>query len=616
MSPLGRTGSGWLRSVAYALTALLVLFSLKKCWSQENVPRGPTSSRAAGPGLPEGFSVEGVLADLNQAKPKVRSIDAAWWEKFVHQAMRPGASPRGTNVDGLLQLTLENSAQLQVYSEVPLIRETAIIEADAAFDWNAFVDSLWEDKSDPVGSTLTTGNAADRFNDHHLTAAAGVRRRVETGADLEIAQRIGHQDNNSSFFVPPNQGTSRLSVRFTQPLMRGRGVVYNTSLIVLAEIDTNAARDEFRRQLESHLLEVTRAYWGLYLERGTLAQRVKLFTKTRAILRQLERRQHIDAQRTQLISARAAYDERRSELVRAQAAVKNAETRLRTLINADSLGQASYVELIPTEKPTHEYFAIELTDAMQTAIQNRPEVAQAIQELRAASVRLDMARHEMMPVLNAVTEVYVAGLEGRSDVGDAWVQQFSDGAPSYTAGLQFNVPLGRRAASARLGRRRIELRQLEAQYRKVLESIRSEVEIAVREVNTSFEEMLTKQQAMQAATLEAQNIDARWRRLGRAEGSPALVLESLLRAQERVTNTEFSFLSSQLTYNLALMNLKRVMGVLLQMEQVSMGRACQSGVPRTILDKDSTEPIFTGALSERVESIEPLVPPEPVMPIR
>ena len=46
------------------------------------------------------------------------------------------------------------------------------VEADAAFDWNAFVDSLWEDKSDPVGSTLTTGNAADRFNDHHLVAVA------------------------------------------------------------------------------------------------------------------------------------------------------------------------------------------------------------------------------------------------------------------------------------------------------------------------------------------------------------------------------------------------------------------------------------------------------------
>ena len=57
------------------------------------------------------------------------------------------------------------------------------------------------------------------------------------------------------------------------------------------------------------MLEVVRAYWALYLERGGLAQKVRLLLQTRRIVDQLEQRKDIDAQLTQLVSARAALAE-------------------------------------------------------------------------------------------------------------------------------------------------------------------------------------------------------------------------------------------------------------------------------------------------------------------
>ena len=94
-----------------------------------------------------------------------------------------------------------------------------------------------------------------------------------------------------------------------------------------------SAYDELSRQLQAHLLEVTRGYWALYLERVSLAQKVKLYLQTEKITEHLERRQQIDAQRSQLASAQAALESRRSDLIRARTAIKNAETRLRTLLN-------------------------------------------------------------------------------------------------------------------------------------------------------------------------------------------------------------------------------------------------------------------------------------------
>ena len=514
------------------------------------------------------LSVQSLLSTVTRA-PKFQPGQPVgsdqWWAPHVQHSMRYSSHKFTTGVDQLIQLALENSAQLQVYSEVPRIRATSIIEADAAFDWSQFISGIWDDTSDPVGNVLTVGPGQSRYNDHNLRVDAGLRRKNRYGADIEIAQRFGHQNNNSTFFDPNNQGTSRITFSFTQPLLRGRGEVYNTSLTVLAGIDTQVAREEYERQLESHLLEVARGYWGLYLERGSLTQKAKLYQRTQTIVDFLEQRQHIDAGRTQLISARAALAERRSDLVRASAAVRNAEMRIRGLLNAPALGTTDEVELLPADVPTTEFIPFELYDSVHTAVQYRSEVLQAIKQIKAGTVRLNMAKHEMLPTLNLVTQMYVSGLKGDSDVGAAWVQQFSDGAPSYSIGLEYELPVGRRASSARLQRRQIELRQLNGQYRNALETVKNEVEIAVRELNTAYQEMQTKAQAMQAARQEAEALEARWRQLPNVNTSAALSLEALLRAQERATETEFDFLSAQLTYNLALIQMKRAMGILVTM---------------------------------------------------
>ena len=63
------------------------------------------------------------------------------------------------------------------------------------------------------------------------------------------------------------------------------------------------------------------------------------------------------------------------------------------------------------------------------------------------------------------------------------------------------------------------------------------------------------------------------------------MLDNLLLAQQRLATNEFNFLTAQVTYNLALWNVKKATGELLQTEQVSWGRACVDGLPTLIVDK-------------------------------
>ncbi len=223
-------------------------------------------------------------------------VDSGWWSQFVSQPMRNSSQTKFISLDEVLVQTLNYSNQVKVFADLPLIRRTAIIEADALFDWTRYFETRWDDLNDPVGNTLTVGGTGTRYINQQWTAGSGIRRRNLIGGEVDLRQNIGYQETNSIFFEPNPQGTARLILGYTQPLMRGRGRVYNESLICLAQLDAKIADEEFRRQLQTHLLEVTRAYWALYMERGVLFQKMNSFERAQEIYTLLEKRRDIDAQ--------------------------------------------------------------------------------------------------------------------------------------------------------------------------------------------------------------------------------------------------------------------------------------------------------------------------------
>ncbi|TWU51607.1 Outer membrane efflux protein [Rubripirellula reticaptiva] len=529
-----------------------------------------------------------------------------WWNNALASPMQPASTVTPVDVESLLIRTLEHSSQVKVFSDLPLIRQTAITEACAAFDWSAFMNTRWDDANDPVGNTLTTGGAS-RYENHQWTGTAGLARRNTLGGRFEVAQDLGHQNTNSTFFQPNNQGTSRIRLSYVQPLARGRGKVYNESLVVLAKIDTSVAKDEFSRQLQSHLLEVTRAYWGLYLERVSLLQKRRLLEMGEEIEVNLKARASVDVVGSQLLRVSAAVAERRSDLVRAEMAVRNAQDRILALVNDPEFALALNLEMIPTHLPTNDPTTLDIGDALSTALQSRPEVSQAIKQISAACIRLGMSRNELMPQFDFIGETYVAGLRGNSDIGGAWSDQFDTGRPSYAVGLQYQMPIHNRAAKARLTRRKLEVRQLQNQFRSTVETLLMETKVAAREVRTSQRDAQAKFASMVASNQRLDSVRQRWTHLPGKNQSVGLYLEDVLRAQAEVTANEYEFAKAQTTYNLSLMNLKRATGTLLQSEEIVEGTACLEGLPTTIVEKDmyrvsalSVQPVFESQPSESI----------------
>ena len=118
-----------------------------------------------------------------------------------------------------------------------------------------------------------------------------------------------------------------------------------------------------------------------------------------------------------------------------------------------------------------------------------------------------------------------------------------------------------------------------------LQTIRLEVEVAVREIETSRQELVTKHASMVARDTQLDSMLQYWMRLPGEGATSALALENILTAQDRLLEAEGEYLTAQLTYNLALANHKRAIGVLLQEEQIEITRACNGSVPVQLLHK-------------------------------
>lgn len=501
-----------------------------------------------------------VIPDI----PEIPVGFVPWWNAAVESSVGTYANSHPVNVSSLLQDAMVHSPQVIAIKTEPEVQYRVIAQEAARFDWTAFLETTYDDLNDPVGSDLTTGNGEDRLLTRRVNGSAGFRRRNIEGGEFRIAQEVGHENQNSRFFVPNDQGSSRLELSYRQPVLDGAGQAYNESEIILAKIQANTSEDEVVDALQGHLTEVTEAYWTLYRARAEFFQRQKLLASAKNVLQRLDGRSKVDTIPRQILRAQAAVARAQTRIQRTLARVKDAEAQLRLLVNSPAMLNGGQTELMPTEPPRIISESEGIQTVLQKALVNRTDISEAIRKMRAAGVRLGVSRNELLPRLDFLVEAYVADLAGSSDVGRSLQGQFTDNRPGYTLGFEFELPIGNRAAVAKLEQRQWELKRSINIFRATVEKSLTDVEIANREVQTAYSEILSRFQSMKAADKESRYLKDRFEVLPAAEDSATLLLEDLLDSFERLADEESAFVQAQVDHAVALIKLKKEMGTLLR----------------------------------------------------
>lgn len=487
------------------------------------------------------------------------STSAEWWSNGVHKGDLAGSeSNRSVSLPDMIKSTVRNSNQIAAFGDLPAIRGTAIQEARGRFVPEFYAEASRE-KENETATSPAIAPGSNRAIDRTDEVEFGVRSRLLSGGEISVSQRFNTTDSNRITYIPDEQSRSVTTIALVQPLLRGSGVTYNDSPRRIANLDTGIATEEFRRQAESHLLEVERAYWNLYVARAVYVQRRHLAGHGQRLAQQVEGRISIDADPVLVTRAQSLAQQWEADTVRAEAAMDNAEFRLAALVNDPALGPSG-VEVVPSSAPNGALSGLKTNDAIEDIFVNRPELQQAILQYEAALLREGIAANESLPELDLVLEVSSEGGANGSNFSDAFSNR--DGGSGNLMGLKFSVPLGFDERDARYKRRRIETIQQERQVLNVVSTILLEVDVSANEYIVATNDLIAQRNSLNAAQTSLNAVRDRWDEGIGGESGIAL-LSVLLSSYQQVQVSEQAVATARATREIAAANLARARGVLL-----------------------------------------------------
>lgn len=496
--------------------------------------------------------------------PRLAALTQPWWAEA--EAVQPTAAAQGWELEQLIWLAVEHSPLVQSVLVEPQILAAQAAATNGQFDPTTFVDSIFRDTSDPVGNTLTTGTAS-RLNDHLWNNSSGVRAKNTRGGQAELAQDINFKDSNSDFFVPGNQADAKMVMRYTQPLMRGAGVIYNRSTFVIANLQADESMQDAVEQIQDHVFSITSTYWELVAARASYRQIERGLQSLEELREQLAGRADIDTLRSQQLRAESAIFKQRATQAKALAQMQTAEANLRAAVAAPKLRATADEELIPLTLPADWKSVVSRQEELATALNYHPQIQAIRISLQASRVRLQVAENELRPTLNLVLEGYVRGLNGDFDAVQSFGDQFSTGAPSYAAGLSYLRPYRNTASKAILRERRLELRRTLLELDHTLLSVGAGVESAAAQLEAAFSELESAVRSTLAVNAELDYLVARWQDAFLDGTARNLLMDQLLNAQIQLIQAENSWARAQADHMIAIAKLKKASGSLLPMLQ-------------------------------------------------
>jgi outer membrane protein TolC len=478
----------------------------------------------------------------------------------------------------IVQRAVANSLDVKVEGYSPAIEETRVTEAEARFDPTFFTTAQNEKRNDPNGGSSSilgeTGTIGAEFD--VTTLRSGVRQVLPSGGELELRYQVQYNDSSdsTSAFQLPNEGRfweNELALQLTQPLLRDFGVAVNRARIDVARNNQRISLLDFRKQLETTVSELEQIYWQQVQAMWDVAIQEDLLNDTLATAELLFRRRTQDVTRVQISQANASVENRRALLIRARARVRDLSDELKRRMNDPELPITGALLILPANEPLQQPVHFTLEDQIATGLENRLELGQQQLRIDSTYIAARVAKQNLQPQLNLTGAVGVLGvdeIDGKFDT--AFSEQMDFDNISFAIGLQFEIPIGNRAARAGYRRSRLQQEQAIVQYRALIDQVALDVKKALRETETTWEEMVATKQAVFA------NEDALLALRQREQANEPLTpdfVERKLNQQERLAEARRARAAAVSNYNNAIAALELAKGTLLRYNNVIMEEA-------------------------------------------
>lgn len=461
-------------------------------------------------------------------------------------------------------MAVRNNLDVQVARMTPAISETRIVQAEAVFDATFFANADYSKLDTPQPGGAVPGLSGNTQNED-IELSTGIRKPLYSGGQITLQTGLNRNDAEPSVFGVNKFYDADVLVNLQQPLLRNFGSDINRSNIVLAQNDQLAEAEQLKRRLLDVTARTEAAYWEVFFTIQQMRVLVRLLERSTEDRDRLIERAGYDASPVEITEANSFVELQRADVIRARARVRTASDELKRLINSPDLPIADETIVGPIDVPTDEPIEFSLLDLVTEALRYRPEMKIALLDIKDASVRQRVADNARLPLLNLAATVQYNGIDN-DDAGSAYSDLGDGDFIDYLVGLQFEMPIGNRAAEGLFRQRELERRATSLVYQRQAQDVVLEVKNALRAVQTSYELIGATRAARRAAADSLRAIEVQ-----EASGvalTPQFLINQKLSTQERLADAEVQEAQALTDYHNAIAVLYQSTGTLLERNNI------------------------------------------------
>jgi outer membrane protein TolC len=452
---------------------------------------------------------------------------------------------------------LKSNLDITISRQTKESRLSDIIVEQAKFDPTLSVNGQYLRTVNPLNRPVFGGTQSNLteitiFDQRNSSVTVDAQTNLVTGGNLDLNYSPAYTNVNPAVaqgFLFNPAWTGGLAMTLTQPLLRNAGLDVNKTFIRIAQ--NNAAVEEhvFRDRVLTVLATVEQTYWELVFANENLKVAEAALKAAQNLLAENRAKAKAGVMSiVDVLQAEAAVASRVEQILIAEKAIRDQEDQLRRLLNPGENELREDVRLTPQDPPAVALQPISLQEAIDIAIERRPEIVQAKKNVDSSELNTNFAKNQLLPTLSFQGTLGLAGLGG--NFGNSVNSNFSGDFYNYGAGLVLSYPLGNRSAWSTYNKRQMEGRNAQVSLVSVRQQIIVGVREAVRRVQTDFKRIETTRSARIMAEKQLQ---AEQERLKVGLSTTRFVLEF----QRDLATAQGNELRAIVDYNKSLSNLER-----------------------------------------------------------
>ncbi|UVT14324.1 MAG: TolC family protein [Nitrospira sp.] len=450
---------------------------------------------------------------------------------------------------------LQSNLDITISRQTKEGRLTDIVLEQAKFDPTLSLNGRYIRTVDPLerpvlGATGSALNEITRFDQRNHSVSVDASTNLLTGGHFDVNYSPArNRANLADGFLFNPAWTGGLAFTFTQPLLKNFGVAINQTFIKIAQNNAVVEQHVFRDRVLTVIATVEQNYWELVFAK----ENVKVAQAALKAAEELLANNRAKAKGgvmsvVDVLQAEAAVASRVEQVLVAEKDIRDEEDQLRRLLNPGEEDLREDVRLTPADPPVTVLEPLSLQAAIDTAIEQRPEIVQAKKNVESGELNQRFARNQLLPTLSFQGTMGLSGLGG--DYGESFTRNFSGDFYNYGAGLMLSYPLGNRAAISTYNKRKLEAKNAEAFLSSVRQQVIVSVREAVRRVQTDFKRIETTQSAR---ILAEKQLKTEQERLKVGLSTTRFVLDF----QRDLATAQGNELRAVIDYNKSLSNLAR-----------------------------------------------------------